>query len=345
MRFYTSVSAFSADFGAVFSAAIGLPEPADTAEVQAHITNESSAKDSTTEYKEKKKLAKRIIKAVQGSLEDAMRKESELCRKPFEKELRDLDLILENSFLSRRHSLANSLVGGASETEIDDRKLSAHVGVESYVNGRPESPPKTMVSDEYIIENSNNTTVDTAINGIHSTSMVNGPITGQHSELDSDMAGSESKKAFTVPHQLTPEELHTTPLMNGNNNHEIKNRVTSDLPLIDVDGKHLEPLTPPLSSEGDSHPFLGGGIPWYMVPFDPVGTTIEEERWTGRDLVRGMSEELSDMDEEELSGLVSLDSGETVSSAADGTLHPESAAGNENRRKNGAKRKRWRGFR
>ena len=44
-----------------------------------------------------------------------------------------------------------------------------------------------------------------------------------------------------------------------------------------------------------------------MECFDPVGTTIEEERWKGRELVRGMSEALSDMDEEELSGLVEAD--------------------------------------
>ncbi|KAJ5416408.1 Zinc finger PHD-type [Penicillium cf. griseofulvum] len=48
-----------------------------------------------------------------------------------------------------------------------------------------------------------------------------------------------------------------------------------------------------------------------MQPFDPVGTTVHEERWTGRDVMRGMSEELSELDEDELEGLKDLvDDGE-----------------------------------
>jgi NuA3 HAT complex component NTO1 len=41
-----------------------------------------------------------------------------------------------------------------------------------------------------------------------------------------------------------------------------------------------------------------------MQAFDPIGTTIHEERWTGRDVMRGMSEELSELDEDELKDLV-----------------------------------------
>lgn len=44
------------------------------------------------------------------------------------------------------------------------------------------------------------------------------------------------------------------------------------------------------------------GIPWYMAMFHLEGTTIEEKPWEGRTLVRG--EDLSDMDDEEMSGLV-----------------------------------------
>lgn len=66
-----------------------------------------------------------------------------------------------------------------------------------------------------------------------------------------------------------------------------------------------EPPTPPISLEGQGiHPALGGGgIPWYVEAFDPFGTTIYDERWTGQQVLREMSEELSEMDEDELQGL------------------------------------------
>jgi len=88
-------------------------------------------------------------------------------------------------------------------------------------------------------------------------------------------------------------------------------------------GKHPEPLSPPIS-RSSSHPngapsidsgdgsntsaesydvFAQGGVPWYLEPFDPVGTTVHEERYTGRAVLRDMSEELSDMDEAELTEL------------------------------------------
>src|SRR5438034_10806862 len=102
-RFYTSVSAFSRDLAHVFTSEIGVDSVGDTAELQVQISGR--APELSLEQREKRKLAKRIIKAIQPSLEESLKKESELNGKPFEKELKDLDLILENSVLSRRASL------------------------------------------------------------------------------------------------------------------------------------------------------------------------------------------------------------------------------------------------
>ena len=44
-------------------------------------------------------------------------------------------------------------------------------------------------------------------------------------------------------------------------------------------------------------------MPWYIREFDPMGIEVSEERWTGREVVRGMSEELSSMDEAEVRDL------------------------------------------
>ena len=71
---------------------------------QEEVDNEWK-KTLTSEQKEKRKLARRIIKAIKPMLEDATKKESELCKKPFEMELKALDLL---SLSSRRDSIAES---------------------------------------------------------------------------------------------------------------------------------------------------------------------------------------------------------------------------------------------
>lgn len=67
------------------------------------------------------------------------------------------------------------------------------------------------------------------------------------------------------------------------------------------------PPTPPLSN-GDitvdrADPLTSGGIPWYLKDFDPEGTIISQEQWTGREAISRLSEDLSDMDDDELKGL------------------------------------------
>ena len=282
VRFYTSVSAFSTDFGAVFSTTIGLPIAADTAEFQAHISSEASAKDTTTEYKEKKKLAKRIIKAVQGSLEDALRKEGELCRKPFEKELRELDMLLENSFLSRRDSLANSLGGEISDLEVDDHTHSTRRGssgdrvhitdIDATSNDNSRLP---------IFDQSNGTAVkspETSDDYPDSAFQPRPADLGLGTPLQA-FVDSVPKPHNDAAHHPTPEDSSATPPTHGINSQDQEARKTTEDFSVGQESKlvnHIEPPTPPLSSEGDNHPLSNGGVPWYMGPFDPVGTTIEE---------------------------------------------------------------------
>lgn len=346
MRSYTSVSAFSVEFGAIFSDAVGLPVAVDAAEVQAHISNEVSSKDTTPEYKETKKLAKRIIKAVQASLEDAMRKESELYRRPFEKELRGLGL-LENSVLSRRDSIANSLGDEMSDFQPDNPNSrnrgsnsdeSPQPNILNAMTGQNSGIPKYEQANE-------NVSQVLASNIYSGSSFQQEPSRLDIGHLvDMDTDGGPTNETATGYH-APPEGLTDTNSKNSKFNESREHGKPIIGSSINQEGKtsHLaEPPSPPLSSEGDSQMF-NGGIPWYMAVFDPVGTTIQEERWTGRELVRGMSEELTDMDEEELSGLVDTEIPETQSVTAE--ERRESSAGGNIHRKNGVKRKRWRGFR
>lgn len=236
-RFYPSVASFSADLASLFTSEIGVESAGDTAELQEQIAGRASG--LSIEQREKRKLAKRIIKAIQPALEDAIRKESELNRKPFEKELKELDMILDNSLMSRRDSFDME-----GDTEMDITQPDAMDGVEQ-TGDASEASAKPPLE-----------------NGVAS--------------------GQEVAPEVGIGEEPTSEE-------------GIK-------PNINV--TYNRHPTPELTEEDQQLPLARGGIQWYMQPFDPVGTTIHEERWTGRDVMRGMSEELSELDEDELQDLV-----------------------------------------
>ncbi|KAL8734191.1 MAG: hypothetical protein Q9166_001677 [cf. Caloplaca sp. 2 TL-2023] len=300
-RYYTSVAAFSTDFGNVFSTTIGLPVAADNAEIEARVAGDAAAKELVSEFKSLKALAKRIIKAVQGALGDAMRKESELSGRPFEKELRDLDLLLESSMRLRRDSVGD---------------------------------PKGQIIG--------------AIHGQGADLLMNGPIlvngTNATKLSQQPMETDEAPKRSINHHDLTPDEPNGMTPTNGTAHSEYHMH-GAIVEMADPSGTYSrEPPTPPLSLASQSQPFSNGGIPWYMEPFDPDGTTILEERWTGRELVRGMSEELSDMDEAELSGLVGDERVEIAQGEEESAADAAKAAKAAARRKAERRRKRNRGW-
>ena len=283
-RFYTSVSTFSADLARVFTSEIGVQPAGDTAELQMQISGR--APELSLEQREKRKLAKRIIKAIQPALEDAIKKESELSGKPFEKELKELDLILESSVLSRRASLAAAPAADVESLrhEMTDAAADTDAPPAGHDDGR--EPP----------------TLDQS--APRETSV---PATSPHDKpLDIDMPDASEADAnaeVTVP-MAVDEDAAGPPTLNGivRRDHE---SVRSPPPSHLSSSGERGPLTPPLSFQDDQQlPLTPGGIPWYVQPFDPIGTTIHEERWTGRDVMRGMSEELSELDEDELEGLV-----------------------------------------
>ncbi|KAI9849588.1 MAG: nuA3 HAT complex component nto1 [Thelocarpon superellum] len=299
-RGYTSVAPFSTDLGAVFSAVTGLdlvPKAAADGTVSDAVPN---VRELTAEQKDRRRLAKRIVKAIQGMLEEAMRKEADLAGKPFEKELRELDMLLDTSMLSRRGSLTASL---------DD---------EGMVDGV------------------------TAVEGLSSGSLL-GSLLGSDDARKRPGAAplmvSNPGDALPVENDGVPPDGHGA----GG-----PTAVTAAVGSTQV----LVPPTPPLSSEEDLlAPLSMGGIPWYLEPFDPIGTTIHEERWTGREVVRGMSEELSEIDDEELRGMGDIEAdlnGDEDTPGPDphgDSVSASKPTGASARSKKGRANRRWRGYR
>lgn len=300
-RAYPSISVFSAELASVFTSEIGVQPAGDTAELQMQISGR--APELSLEQREKRTLAKRIIKAIQPALEDAIMKESELNRKPFENELKELDHIFEFSVGSRR----NSVSGSAEPLN----------GVSELPNGteKPEPEPTEPKSEEQpaAAEESEKPDEDQVMTDADAAQPT--PDT-QHQDQNAPAAMDTSEDVKEPESQPEPEtdapndseaavngDVSDQQDMNGVQQTEMQIQPQPQIP------PRFSP-TPLLGSPEDRMlPLAQGGIQWYMEPFDPVGTTIHEERWTGRDVMRGMSEELSELDEDELEDLMDDETG------------------------------------
>ncbi|KAB8229368.1 putative PHD finger domain protein [Aspergillus alliaceus] len=343
-RQYTSVSTFSADLARVFTSEIGVQPAGDTAELQMQISGR--APELSLEQREKRKLAKRIIKFIQPALEEAIKKESELNRKPFEQELKELDLMLENSVMSRRGSQAESPPAGDEVPETPD----VPTDIDQKVNGDVEVAAKSEPLDGAEVTATPQQSVDVDVTDADQAPPPNSVTVSQTQETPQVRSSTPTAEHETGKQEDKASEdapstaIETHPAPNGvATNPEESNSGPTEQPVQ----SRKEPLTPPPSFKGDQQlPLTQGGIQWYMQPFDPVGTTIHEERWTGRDVMRGMSEELSELDEEELKDLVDDELEVEMNPTADGdgtsTSGPDTAP--EQAVKVHRTRRRWRGF-
>ena len=219
--------------------------------------------DSTPEQTELRARARNILRASQSLLEDALRKESELTGRPFAQQMKELD----EALLSRRNSVV----------EV----LSEELVVNSIENG-PNGIGTPDINDVEMLD------VGPPLEDVTQIPTINGvdPSLDLVKDLPAANTPPPSTNGLAITQNADPAQ-HIAPTVNGE-------------PITNG-----EPPTPPMSLEGQGvHPALGGGgIPWYVEQFDPFGITVYEERWTGQQVLREMSEELSEMDEDELQEL------------------------------------------
>jgi NuA3 HAT complex component NTO1 len=285
------------------------------------------APELSLEQREKRKLAKRIIKAIQPALEDAIRKESELTRQPFEQELKDLDVMLGDVSSGRGSEVDSAERPGEEVFE----KSELPNGDTDSTNMDPNLTAKVKSTEEVLESTETNTP------GVEPSELTGSQV-AQAAATEStpaDVPISDDASTAQPPNEaqraVTPEvaeEPGEAPLTQ---------QQTNQTPRV--------PLSPPALETDQHHPLARGGIQWYMQPFDPVGTTIHEERWTGREVMRGLSEELSELDEEELNDLVDDDE---LEENATGTGVSTNRVPDSSRGEQGVKvhrtRRRWRGF-
>lgn len=305
---------FCADLVQVFSNAITHTETD-----QALLEDGSAPVALSAKQKDIKKVAKRIIKSIKEKVADAQRAETELSGRPMEGDFINLDAMLESSLRVRHGSVMHSVDGslitdGEPGSPLATRLVNGHSGPGA--EGKEKSRRLT------------NGDVD-----MHDAEhLVNGDHDKDETTDDAIIRLQLAPGADTIPIINTGEENGTIKRQNGEGGSSTSSTATA--PALSASGSTNpsthppEPFTPP-----DHHPetdnagneireSVEGGVPWYAEAFSPHGTTIYEERWGGRDVLRSMSEDFSELGEDDLQNLLDADMGQTIAVTSNGKLAP-----------------------
>lgn len=282
-RLYTTTLAFAHDLCEIINVGINN-EPRSESDGQPRFELIESPTKPFSKAQDRKRLGKRIIRSVQAHLESALKAEADLTSKPNVDLQKELEGMIDASLEIRKPfpPKPEARFSGQADQDIvmADGPEDAHITVaESQLDSAADADGDKMNIDELSIEVKDEDNVET--NG-KAPEDPDGSIVTTQREQENNALSNGVRSAPTPP-----DTNGYTSMPNG------------------LSGP--APLTPPQSNgslgHGTDNMLTEGGIPWYLKDFDPVGTTAMEEQWAGRDAVRSLSEELTDMDEAELNDL------------------------------------------
>ncbi|KZF25054.1 hypothetical protein L228DRAFT_280324 [Xylona heveae TC161] len=347
-RSYTSVFRFAADLCSVLSAALWAYSPGQFAHEQSETAGQSAIVDPKSEAKDKQRVAKRIVRAIRGPLEEAIGKEADLGAKSAEKTLQELGSLLENCVIIRGETSATSAGDAGSDDEADEGTLvekaltTQETNTDQVMADAPACPTSVEAAEQ-----NHSGIYDEDAPGEEDDATV--PSAQFHNRIEAAAEENGEKSGTREIVQPNGAPQSPPPTQTAQKSHEPVNGLPRQPETIPHQAtRPIEPPTPATSSEEElMAPLNAGGIPWYLEPFDPLGTTIHEERWTGRDVARGMSEELSEIDDEELRGLVDEEMADIPESVpADGaTASVKGTAQTAIVPRKNLRKRRWRGYR
>ncbi|TVY47630.1 Peregrin [Lachnellula occidentalis] len=286
-RFYTTAMGFAHDICNVFHSGV-VTQPSPNAEI---VLSSEIKKPVVTDIKERKKLGKRIVKAIQPQLQMAVRAEAEISGKSADDLLKELDQLLDASVQLTGDTISVS-VGDSHSLADNDARHERDVDMADGVEHSTHENESANGSQKQLTNNESN-----------DVEMQDADAPGE--EVDEGIGSTEEtdKALIEVDGNVPQTKVEH---VNG-----VKN---STKPDINGTTKPHQPPTPPFSngdaSSDPTDPLINGGIPWYLKDFLPEGTSIVQELSSGKDAVSRLSEDLSDMDDEALKGLgIDVDEG------------------------------------
>jgi len=278
----------------------------------------TTVKSDFSDYRERKKLGKRILKAVQPQLEVALRLEAEANHRSFESLKQELEATIEASLEYRPKVVAtNGDVEG--EKSQDVIMVDSSVAVIAANGLKHEDVGTTGSNVDVVMTDTGNQGTSTDGNIDVDTSS---PMAIDNAQGKDDMATAahpqvtETKPDISVMNNDL--DVNTPPETNGYN---------SMMPA-----SQPAPPTPPQSNSSlerqPSDTLTDGGVLWYLQGFEPEGTSAIQEESEETNAVRSQSEELTEIDDDELKGLGVEINEESITAspadtapAVDGTNH------------------------
>lgn len=290
-RVYTTTLAFAHDLCEVIHVGINAESgSAPMNQPRFEPTDVSPIKQNpNSEAKDRKKLGKRILKSVQPQLETALKAEAEITFKLFASLRQELEGMIDASLEIRQPLESQRQVESSAQYSQDvimvDAAEDGHITVGGATDGQADDEASEQAADKMDVDEQSIEVKEEESAQANS----NGGIDVTVASVDNAAQGVANK---TLPSLV--KSAPTPPDMNG------------DMP-VPQNSRQPAPLTPPGSNgslgRATENALTEGGIPWYLKNFEPEGTTAIEEQWAGRAAVRSLSEELTDMDEEELNDL------------------------------------------
>ncbi|KAK9423659.1 hypothetical protein SUNI508_04140 [Seiridium unicorne] len=289
-RFFTTTLAFAHDLCQVIHLGI-ITEWENQPEAQPKLESVVAplTRIDYSDIRERKKLGKRILKGAQPMLEMALQRESGIVGKAFDDLRHELSGMIEASFEVQQNT--NSAVDAEQSKDVimvDASEITvANPSNEEDADHDLEEEADVIMAEggEEDVNDDSNIEVNTSAVDVSIT--IEEPPTQSTAEVETE---KDDVKSEGVTSGNAPD---TPPATNG----------YVAAPLSSRNG----PPTPPQStgSLGQEQPNIlaDGGIPWYLRSFEPEGTSALGGPEVERDVSRGLSEELTEMDEDELKGL------------------------------------------
>ncbi|KAK1239756.1 hypothetical protein MKX07_001210 [Trichoderma sp. CBMAI-0711] len=337
-RVYVNTLSFAQDLGDVISKGIlNPPELSDStqrASAEGEAGNDDSGANVSTnsiavsifsDIRERRKLGKRILKAVQPLLEASLQVEAEISTKPSEGLQRELEALLEASTDIGRQSNATGHLANDSAAE-DTIMLDAP---DPSSEAQPSIKSESLAGGSVIVSNAGDL-MDTGENED------DGEDSGRVVEEEGDsievntvglgiMTGrSSGGLGITTEMNIKSARINSAAISSETPPNSTSSYVVMSRPSQDG------PPTPPQSNGSlgneSADPLSEGGVLWYLKALEPHGTSILEEHWAaGRDAVRTLSEELTDLDDEDFKDL-GIDIDDAVAAAVMDTEEPKGAS-------------------
>lgn len=291
-RFYTTTLPLARDLSDVINEGI-YTEIASAPDAQLHDAELAPLKSDFSDVRDRKRLGKRILKAVQPQLEKALHLEADISHTSFDILKQELEKILEAGIEPRkRNPVAAATDQSQDVIMVDSTVPEITVGGGGQASGdaveTEDAPADTIMAgnEESSLSSAN---IEVRVS--------NGDIAANADVSRGDAMDGVEQQDAKKPHEAPDKNvapLDTPPASNGF-------ETTSARP------PQPGPPTPPQSNGSlgrqPSDVLTEGGIPWYLRDFEPEGTSAVQEQWPGRDAVRSLSEELTEIDEDELKGL------------------------------------------